>query len=181
MSADRPAASNGGPGVSRTRRPVSDRIPLLHFQSAFQQVRHCAGDPAAARHFMCPSARIIDRLSSGVQRGRAVIPRPVVVVPGPIGHCASLVLFPLPLPVVLWRFRHATASCVDRSMGSPHQPETAWDTGRRSPLPLRAPAGDPTLITPVKGTYSGKIASLDRDPGIANLDPGINIPTHTPV
>jgi len=29
------------------------------------------------------------------------------------------------------------------------------------PPPLRAPVGDPTLITPVKGTYSGEIESLD--------------------
>jgi len=38
--------------------------------------------------------------------------------------------------------------------------------------PLHAPASDPTLIMPVIDTYSGKIESLDRDPGIATLDPG---------
>jgi len=42
--------------------------------------------------------------------------------------------------------------------------------GRRSPPP--GPASDPTLIMPVIDTYSGKIESLDRDPGIATLDPG---------
>ena len=31
--------------------------------------------------------------------------------------------------------------------------------GRQSPLPLRAPASDPTLIKQVKGTYSGEIKS----------------------
>jgi len=31
------------------------------------------------------------------------------------------------------------------------------------PPPLRAYACDPTLITPIKGTYSGEIESLDRD------------------
>ena len=47
--------------------------------------------------------------------------------------------------------------------------------GRRSPPPpLRAHAGDPTPITPVKGTYSGEIESFDRDPGVATLDPGGN-------
>jgi len=36
--------------------------------------------------------------------------------------------------------------------------------------PLRAPAGDRTLITLVKGTHSGKTDSLDWDPGIATFD-----------
>jgi len=46
-----------------------------------------------------------------------------------------------------------------------------FSAGDRPP-PLRAPAGDPTTITPVKGTYSGEIESLDRDPGVATLVPG---------
>ena len=32
--------------------------------------------------------------------------------------------------------------------------------------PLCVPAGDPAPITPVKGTYSGKVESLNRDPGM---------------
>ena len=37
-----------------------------------------------------------------------------------------------------------------------------FSAGDRPP-PLRACASDPTLITPIKGTYSGEIESLDRD------------------
>jgi len=69
---------------------------------------------------------------------------------------------------VLRRFWHATTGYVDRpqaAMGSRH-----WRS------PLRSPAGDPTPITLVKGMYSGKIKSLDRDPGIATLDPGMPFP-----
>jgi len=43
-------------------------------------------------------------------------------------------------------------------------------------LPLHTPAGDPTPIAPVIGTYSGEIESLDRYPGIATLDPGMRFP-----
>ena len=49
-------------------------------------------------------------------------------------------------------FGRATAGYVDRSQaatGSPHRPGTASETGRRSPPPFHASAGDPTLITPV--------------------------------
>jgi len=41
---------------------------------------------------------------------------------------------------------------------------------------LRAPAGDPTPITPVKCMFSGEIESLDEDPGIATLDLGMRFP-----
>jgi len=44
------------------------------------------------------------------------------------------------------------------------------------PPPLRTPASDPTPITPVKGTYSAEVESLDRDPGIMTLDPGMRFP-----
>jgi len=44
-------------------------------------------------------------------------------------------------------------------------------------LPLRVSTGDPTPIMPVNGTlYSGEIESLDRDQGIATLDPGMRFP-----
>jgi len=42
--------------------------------------------------------------------------------------------------------------------------------------PFLHPTGDPTPIMSVKGTYSGKIESLDRDPGIATLGPGMRFP-----
>jgi len=78
MSADRSAASDGGPMVSRTRRPVGNRVPPSRSQPAFRHVRHNTGDPATARHFTRPSTRDIDRLSSSIQRGCAAIPRPAV-------------------------------------------------------------------------------------------------------
>jgi len=67
-------------------------------------------------------------------------------------------------------FGCATACYVDRSMASRRRPGTALGTGRRSPPSLRAPAGDPTPIMSVKGTYSGEIESLgncDSRPGNA--------------
>ena len=41
---------------------------------------------------------------------------------------------------------------------------------------LRIHTGDPTPITPVKSMYSDEINSLNRDPGIATLDPGMRFP-----
>ena len=62
----------------------------------------------------------------------------------------------------------APPPAVDRSFALG---DGAWYLGLAgdclSPLPLRTPAGDPTLIAPVIGTYSGEIQSLDRYPGIA--------------
>jgi len=78
MSADRSAASDGGPVVSRTRRPVGNRVPPSRSQPVFRHVRHSTGNPATAHHFTRPSARDVDRLSSSIQRGRVAIPRPAV-------------------------------------------------------------------------------------------------------
>jgi len=46
----------------------------------------------------------------------------------------------------------------------------------RFSLPLRTPTSDPTPIMPVKGTYLDEIDSLDQDPGIATLGPGMRFP-----
>jgi len=51
--------------------------------------------------------------------------------------------------------------------------EQHWGPAGDRPPP-RAPAGDPTAIMPVKGTYSGDIESLNRDPGLVTLDPGMH-------
>ena len=120
MSADRPAASDGGPVVSHTRHPVGDRFPPLRSQQVF---RYGAGDPATARHFTCPSARDVDRLSSGVEWGE-------VVIPGPSSGGRWLLCFPgrappYPPPSRFWR---ATARYVDHpqaAMGSRHRSGTA--------------------------------------------------------
>jgi len=82
----------------------------------------------------------------------------------PLHFPVTLTLKPPP-PAVLRRFGRAAASYVDRSMASWHRPGTASGS-----LSL---GRNPTLITPVKGTYSGEIESLDRDPVIATLDLGM--------
>ena len=64
--------------------------PCRHTPYVFQQVRHSAGDPAAARCFhvliSLQHQLIVQRRTMG--RGAAAIPRPVV------GHCVSPVAFP---------------------------------------------------------------------------------------
>jgi len=94
--------------------------------------------------------------------GRAAIPR--LTVQWLIGHCTSLVMLPQPF-------------CDVSGVPPPAMPIDRWGPGisreqhrgsavNRSPSPpLRAPAGDPTLIA-VKGTCLGEIESLDRDPGM---------------
>jgi len=51
MSADRPAASDGGPVDSHTRHPVGNSVPPSRSQHVFRHVCHGAGDPAAAHRF----------------------------------------------------------------------------------------------------------------------------------
>jgi len=150
MSADRPAASDGGPMVSHTQQPVGDRVPPPRCTSAFWQVRHGAGDPAAARRFTRPSRprrRPIVQRRPTVGGGDSPVRRP-----GADGRCASPVALPLDPPPS--RFRRATASYVDRpqaAMGSRHRPGTAPGPASNHPSPLHAPLhGDPTPITQVK-------------------------------
>jgi len=80
--------------------------------------------------------------------GEAVIPRPVVRGP-------MVVVLPRSRSPVLrpGRFGHATTDYVDRpqaALGSRHRLGTAPGPAGDRPSPLRAPAGDPTLITRVK-------------------------------
>ena len=82
VSADRPAASDGGLVVSHTRHLVIDRVPPLRCTSAFWQVRHGAGDPAAARRFTRPS-RPRPAASDGGGGGDSPARRP-----GANGRCA---------------------------------------------------------------------------------------------
>jgi len=102
MPADRPAASDGGTMVSHTQHPVGDRVPSSRCTSAFRQVRHGAGDPAAARHFTRPSRQrrqpivIVQRRPTG-GGGDSPARRP-----GADGRCASPVALPRTLPRPYW-------------------------------------------------------------------------------
>jgi len=144
MSADRLAASNGGPGSP---------IPGVWVQSAVIASPRCT----ARLHFdtcaTAPETRPLPAVlrthppltstdcPAASDGGWAVIPRPVVR--GPIGHYAFLVALPsppvAPHPAVLQHFGHATARCVDRLMASRHQQGTASGTGRRLPPPCFTP------------------------------------------
>jgi len=55
------------------------------------------------------------------------------------------------------------------------RPQASGLAGDRPPS-RRAPASDPTPTTPVNGTCSVEIESLDRDMGIVILDPGMRFP-----
>jgi len=89
--------------------------------------------------------------------------------PGADGCCASPVPLPRTLPPA------ATARYVDlpqAAMGSRHQPGTVpGPAGDRHP-PF-APHRRSNCDHAGKSTYSGEIESLDRDPGIATLVPGM--------
>jgi len=115
--------------------------PPSRCTSAFWQVRHGAGDPAAARGFTRPS---LPRPTGG----DAVIPRPIVRGP-------MVVVLPRSRSPVLppGRFGRATTDYVDRpqaALGSRHRLGTAPGPAGDRPSPLRAPTGDPTPITRVK-------------------------------
>jgi len=121
----------------RSRSPVALHVCVSTGAPWHRRPGHCPPfhaplPPATSTDCPCPM-------------GGMAIPRPID------GHCASSVALPhiAPSPPsVLWHFRCATAHYVDRSPG------TASGTGRRSPPPLRAHTGDPTLIIPVKGTQA---------------------------
>jgi len=130
-----PTASDGGPVVSRTRHPVGDRVSPSRFDgcTTAPETRLL---PAVSR---AHPTRDIDRLSSDVRRGEAVIPRPVVLGPMAVAlpwsfwvrHC-----------LLCWSF--AGGDGIPLSAGNGAQ------SGRWSTLPIHAPAGNPTLITQVK-------------------------------
>ena len=135
MSADRSAASDSGPVVSRTRGLVSDRpspsrrVPSLCFDTCatalethlLPAVLH-AHPPATSTD--CPTAS--DGASGDSPSYRPVADRPLHFP----GHAP---------PAVLRRFGRATARYADRSMGSRHQSGTASGIGCQS-LPIPPPS-----------------------------------------
>ena len=145
--------------------PVGNRPPPpVHSMSAFWQVHHGARDPAAARRFAHPPTMqlcwpIVQQRPTGGGHGDSLARRPGTDWPLRFPGCAPPVDLP---PAILRCFGRATVCYVDRSVGSPHRPGTLSGTGQRLfPPPFHAHTSDPTPITPVKGTYSGKIESLE--------------------
>ena len=147
----RPPSSDGGPVVSHTKHPVSNRVSLSRCTSAFWQVRHGAGDTAAARRFTTAVVTmvVVSRAHPPPRRrlivqwcptggGEAVIPRPVVRRAD--SRCTSPVaLPPYPPPD---RFEHATVGLCWSSagwMGSHHRPGTAPGPAYDRPSPFAPP------------------------------------------
>jgi len=168
MSADRPAASDGGacgfpvPGVWSA---ISS--PPIMFPACVSTHAPWHRKPG---HETCPSSCDVDWLSSGVQWGRAAIPRPIVWGRWPL-HFPGRALCVAPFP---WPFCDISgvplpAMSIDR--WGPHigQEQHRGPAGDR-PSPLRASAGDPTPNTSVKGMYSGEIESGSR-PGNCDSRP----------
>jgi len=166
MSVDRLAASDSRPADFLYLASGQRSCPLSRFQPVFLHVRHSAGDLADACSFTGPSAHNVDRLSSGVRQGRRRFPGPLsggrsaIALPRSRSSCS-------PLPncfATFWAHHCPLCRSID---GVPTS--TGNSVGDQPAIgpPLRTPAGDPTLFTPVKGMYSGEMESLDRDPGIA--------------
>jgi len=101
MSADRPAVSDGVPVVSHTQHLVGDHTSLC--RAAHLLFDRCATAPET-RPLLAVSvahpARDVDRLSSGVRRGEAMIPRPVVR--GPMDFALPRSRSPIPSPRPFW-------------------------------------------------------------------------------
>jgi len=156
---------DGVPVVSRTQHLEAGRRsrPPLHSTSAFWQVCHSARDAATACSFARPSS----------PRHRPVVQRHLTG-PGIIHHPGAdrPLRFPGSAPTLAPSPAVLGVPPPTMSIGSRHRPGTALGTAGDRPPPSR-PSGDPTPITPVKGTYSREIESLDQDPKIATLDPGM--------
>ena len=93
------------------------------------------------------------------------------VVRGPMA-----VALPRTLPRPFWR---ATAGYVDRpqaAMGSRYRLGTAPDLAGNHPSPHSRPCRRSNSDHAGESTYSGEIESLNRDPGIVTLVPGMRFP-----
>jgi len=162
MSADRLAASNGGPGVSHTRLPeAGQQTPTpVAFPACVSTgaVCHGARDLPAARCFTRPSTRSVDRLSNSVRQGWVVIPRTSSRGRSAIAFPRSCSPSHSPVPslgrfVTFRAHHHPLCRLIDGVL------EMAGNSVK-DPLRIAVPASDPTPIMPAKGTYSGKIESL---------------------
>ena len=116
-------------------------------------------------------ARDVNRLSlsSDVRQGEAVIPGPSSGGRWPLrfpGHAP-----PYPPPAVLGAPLPAML-IVRRRWG----PVIGRERRRVRPVIAPPPFAPPPAIHAGKSTYSGEIESLDRDPGIATLVPGMRFP-----
>ena len=102
-----------------------------------------------------------------------VISRPVV--PGPMAIALPLLCCPSRFSTFLARHCQLCQSSAGR-----WGPVIGWQwrlgLAGDCPSPLCTPAGDLTPVTPVKGTHSGEIKSLDQDLGIVSFDPGMRFP-----
>ena len=137
MLANRPATSDGGPGVSRTRHLGASRQSP---SPVALQVRQGTGDPAAAHRLACPSSRDVDRLSSDDRRGQAAITQPAVR--GPIGQ--PLRFAGRATTLALSHGRFATFQARHRWLCRSIPASTTNGVGD----PIRSSTSDPTLIMP---------------------------------
>ena len=137
MSADRQPRPTAAlrPMISHTRHPVGNRVPPSHSQHVLRHVWYGARRRPAVS--CTHPAHDVDRLSSGVRRGEALIPRPVVrwpmatALPGSRSPCT----LPRPFwmhhrPLRRWRW---VPSLARNGAGS---------SRRSTPPPLRAPTAE---------------------------------------
>jgi len=151
MSANRPAASDGGPVISHTRHPVGDRrVPSRCFDTCVT-APETRPLPAVSR---AQSACDVDRLSSGIRRGKGDGDSPARR-PRADGHYGSLIaLPPYPPPAVLVAPPSAV-SIVRRQRWGPvigrerRRVRPAIAPSPRSPT-AEAQAADHSLITSVR-------------------------------
>jgi len=152
--ADRSAAYDGGPLVSRIRRPVDDcNSPSITFPA-----RVLTHAPRRRRPNRCPPLNVPIRRPAATTTnclaasdGGGAISRPVVRVRSAIALPRSRSPRTL-LPDFLQCFGHATAGCVIVC-------RRQW--GPASPTPLR-PADDPTPFTPEVLTQAKSRVSIEN-------------------
>ena len=110
-------------GRKNLLQPIQPVVFSPHFD-----VCHGTGDLAAARGFMRPSSRDVDRLSSGVRQwGAVAVPRSVVRGPMAIALPRSCSPRTLPRPFCDVRVRYRRL-CLRRQCGTPLHPRWQSDS-----------------------------------------------------
>ena len=172
MSADRLAASDGGPGVSHTRRPeAGQQTPTpVAFPACVSTgaVCHGARDLPAARCFTRPSTRSVDRLSNSVRQGWVVIPRTSSRGRSAIAFPRSCSPSHSPVPslgrfVTFRAHHHPLCRLIDGVL------EMAGNSVKDPPS-HRRPRQRSNSDHAGKRYVLGQNRESDRDPGIATLD-----------